>query len=135
MIPLLTICRSFRVIAHYEQERPSGVGHFSPSPWVKSTPPSIREAFSAFIQALAHFTHTHDGEARLESMIPDEAVLSIRRLDMARHLLAEAQVGCWHYVRGRAFFNRVSVTFELDPSQLPDIVRSLAAVIDDAEQS
>ncbi|MGZ3602440.1 MAG: hypothetical protein ACXWQ5_23055, partial [Ktedonobacterales bacterium] len=40
-IPLLNMRRSLRVMPHYEQERSSGVGHFSPSPWVKSTPPLI----------------------------------------------------------------------------------------------
>jgi hypothetical protein len=77
----------------------------------------------------------HGGEARLESRSPGEAVLSIRRLDAARHVLAEAQVARWQYVRDRPFLNRVSVTFELDPSQLPDVVQSLAAVVDEAEPS
>ena len=50
-------------------------------------------------------------------------------------VLAETPVARWHAVTDRAFLNRVSVTFEIDPSQLPDVVRSLAAVIAEAEPS
>ena len=51
-------------------------------------------------------------------------------MDSARHVLMEAQIARGHYLRGHYFENRVSVTFELDLSRLPDIVRSLVAVID-----
>lgn len=50
-------------------------------------------ASEAFIQALGQFSIAHEGEARLESMEDlgadslGEVVLSIRRLDLARHVL------------------------------------------------
>jgi hypothetical protein len=93
----------------------------------------FRDALGAFVRALEHFTVRHEGEARLESMSPEEAMLSIRPMDSARHVLVEAQIARGHYLRGQHVENRVCVTFELDPSRLPDIVRSLAAVIDDME--
>lgn len=95
----------------------------------------FRDDVATFVQALAAFTVAHEGEARLESMSPGEAVVSIRRLDAARHILVETQVSRWHYVGDRPFRNLISVAFELDPSQLPDVVRSLAAVIADAKPS
>ncbi len=95
----------------------------------------FRDAFVTFVQALAQYTVRHEGEARLESMSPGEAVLSIRQLDMARHVLAEAQVARGHYLRDHYFYDRVCVTFELDPSQLPDIMRRLEAVIAEAKPS
>lgn len=90
----------------------------------------FRDAFVAFIEALRNLSMTHEGEAKLESMSPGEAILSIRRLDIARHLLAEVQVARWHYIRDHPYLNRVVVTFEPDPMQLPDVVRSLAAVME-----
>jgi hypothetical protein len=93
----------------------------------------FRDAFAAFIEALEHFSRDHAGEARLESVNPGEAMLSIRPIDAARHVLAEAQVARGHYLRDHYYWDCISVAFELDPSQLPDIVRSLAAVIASAE--
>ena len=93
----------------------------------------FRNAFVSFIQALSQFADKHEGEAHLESMSPGEAVLSIRSLDIARHVLVEAQVARWHCIRSHPFLNRVSVAFELDPSLLPDVVRNLAAVIAEAK--
>lgn len=93
----------------------------------------FRDAFAAFIRALSQFTVDHDGEVRLESMSTDEALLSIRRLDAARHVLAEARVSRGRYLRDHYFLDRVSVTFELDPSQLPDAVRGFAALIGEME--
>lgn len=93
----------------------------------------FREAFVAFVQALREFTDAHQGEARLESMSPNEAALSIRRFDLAGHVVAEAQLSHGHFVRSRSVDNQVTVIFELDPSRLPDIVRALAAVIGGAE--
>ena len=113
----------------------------------------FRDAFTACVRALEHLTVRHGGEARLESMSPEEVTLSIRPMDSARHVLVEAQIARGHYLRGhylrghylrghylrghylRGHYseNRVCITFELDPSRLPDIVRSLAAVIDDLE--
>ena len=95
----------------------------------------FRTDFAAFIEALAAFTVAHEGEARLESISPGEAVVYIRRLDAAHHVLAEVQVSRWHYVRARGFRNQVSVAFELDPSQVPDVARNLAAVIAEAKPS
>lgn len=93
----------------------------------------FREAFVAFVQALREFTDAHQGEARLESMSPNEAALSIRRFDLAGHVVAEARLSHGHFVRSRSVDNQVSVTFELSPSRLPDIVHALEAVISDAE--
>jgi hypothetical protein len=95
----------------------------------------FREDFAAFVQALREFSVAHKGEARLESINPDEAVVSISRLDGAGHILVEAQVSRWQDVRDRSFRNLVSFAFELDPSQLPDVVRSLAAIIAEAQPS
>jgi hypothetical protein len=89
----------------------------------------FRDAFATFIEALEHFSRDHAGEARLESVNPGEAMLSIRPLDAARHVLAEAKVARGHYLRDHYYWDRVLVAFELDPSQLPDIVRSLTAII------
>ena len=95
----------------------------------------FRDKFATFVQARAEFTVAHEGEARLESMSPGEAIVSIRRLDAARHILAEVQVSRWHYVRGRLFRHLVSVMFEVDPSHRPEAVRSLAAVIAEGKPS
>ena len=95
----------------------------------------FRDDFAAFVQALRTFILAHKGEVRLESMSPGEAVVSISRLDAAGHILVEVQVSRWQYVRDRSFRNLVSVAFELDPSQLPDCVRSLAAVYAEAQPS
>lgn len=93
----------------------------------------FRDRFAAFIRALEDVTDGHEGEARLESMSPGEAILSVRRLGKDRCMLIEAQVARLHYVCDHGLYNRVSVGFELDESQLPDIVRRLAAVIAEAE--
>ncbi|HEX9056401.1 MAG TPA: hypothetical protein VF818_02625, partial [Ktedonobacterales bacterium] len=92
----------------------------------------FRDAFEEFVRALRKFTNDHDGDLRIESINPGEAMLSIRQLDPARHVLAEAQVARGHYLCDRYFYDRVCVTFELDPSQLPDIVRGLESVIAEA---
>lgn len=98
----------------------------------------FRDAFAAFIRSLEDIADEQEGEARLESMSPEEAILSIRpirRFGVTLCALVEVQVGRWHYVCDRQLFNRVSVAFELAPSLLPDVVRSLAAVITEAEPS
>jgi hypothetical protein len=46
----------------------------------------FRKDFAAFVQALREFSVAHKGEARLESMGPGEAVVSISRLDAAGHI-------------------------------------------------
>lgn len=89
----------------------------------------FQDEFAAFVQALRQFTRAHEGEARLESMSPKEAMVSVRRLDAAAHVLIEVQVARWLFHRNRSFLNSVSVAFELDPSQLPTAVDTLAAVI------
>lgn len=88
---------------------------------------------AAFVEALHHFCPRHEGEARLESMSPKEAVVSVRRWDAAGHVLVEAQVSRWLIRRGRGFSNSVSVAFELDPSQLPAAMEALAAVLAEVE--
>lgn len=95
----------------------------------------FRNDFAAFVQALRAFSVAHKGEARLESMSPGEAIVSISRLDAAGHILVEAQVSRWQYVGDRSFRNLVAVAFDLDPSQLADVVQSLAAVITEAQPS
>lgn len=95
----------------------------------------FRDEFAAFVQALRQFTRTHEGEARLESISPKEAMVSVCRLDAAAHVLVEAQVARWLFHRNRSFLNSVSVTFELDPSQLPAAVEALAAVIAEGQQA
>src|SRR5258708_34032272 len=82
----------------------------------------FRDAFVTFVQALAQFTVCHEGEARLESMSPGEAVLSIRQLDMARHVLAEAPVARGHSLPGHSFYDRVCGTFQLAPPPLPEFM-------------
>jgi hypothetical protein len=93
----------------------------------------FRDAFAAFVRALEQLVMRYEVEARLDSMSPEEVMLSIRPMESARHMLVEAQIAHGHYLSGHYFENRVCVTFELDPSRLPDIVRSLAAVIDDMD--
>ena len=95
----------------------------------------FRDTFAAFVRALKHLTVRHEGEARLDSMSPEDTMLSIRPLDSARHVLVEAQIARGHYLRSHYVESRVCVTFELDPSRLPDIVRCLAAVIDDMDMA
>jgi hypothetical protein len=95
----------------------------------------FRKDFVAFVQALREFSVAHKGTARLESMSPGEVVVSISRLDLAGHILVETQVSRWQYVGDRPFRNLVAVAFELDPSQLPDVVQNLAAVIAKAQPS
>lgn len=93
----------------------------------------FRGAFATFIQALEDVINEHEGEARLESMSPGEAILSIHHLGVTRGVVIEVQVARWHYVCDRQFLNRVSVAFELDSSQLPNVVSSLAVVIAEAK--
>jgi NAD(P)-dependent dehydrogenase (short-subunit alcohol dehydrogenase family) len=52
----------------------------------------FRDAFAAFVRALDHLIKRHEGDARLDSMSPEEVLLSIRSLDSARHVLVEAQI-------------------------------------------
>jgi hypothetical protein len=92
-----------------------------------------RTELAMFVRALAQFNVGHDGEARLEAIDPEVAVLSIRRLDMARHVLAEVMISCGHFLRDRYFFDRVTVTFELDPSQLLGFARQLAEIVGDED--
>jgi hypothetical protein len=47
----------------------------------------FRDRFAAFTQALGAFALERDGEVHIESMSPGEGVLTIRRLDLARHIL------------------------------------------------
>jgi len=93
----------------------------------------FRDAFVAFVQALRKFSDTHEDEAQLESMSPNEAALSIRHFDLARHVVVEAQLSYGHFIRVRSVDNQVAVIFELDPSRLPDVVHSLEAIISDPE--
>lgn len=102
-----------------------------------------KDEFAAFVQALQRFTRNHEGEARLESkwmstesiMSPEGAVVSVRRLDTAAHVLVEAQLSSSLLHRDRNFLNSVSVAFELDPSQLSATVEALAAVLAEGEPS
>lgn len=68
-------------------------------------------------------------------MSPQGAVVSVRRLDGAVHVLVEAQLSSRLLHRDRHFRNSVSVAFELDPSQLPATVEALAAVLAEGEPS
>lgn len=95
----------------------------------------FRKDFAAFVQALRAFSVAHKGEARLESMSPGEAIVSIGRLDAAGHVLVEAQISRWQYVGDRSFRKLVAVALELDPSQLAVVVQNLAAVISEAQPS
>ncbi len=100
-----------------------------------------KNEFAAFAQTLQQFTRNHEAEARLESkwmsaesaMSPEGVIVSIRRLDIAAHVLVEAQLSMWLLHRDRSFLNSVSVAFELEPSQLPSTVEALAAVLAEGE--
>jgi hypothetical protein len=83
------------------------------------------EAWSAFVRELDELERTRQGKASLEAISPDELLLVFRSLDRAGHMAVEGFVGV------RSGSHQMKLTFssiELDPTDLPRIVRELRAL-------
>jgi hypothetical protein len=79
------------------------------------------DAWHAFAQQLAILEERRQGEARVESMSPEELMLVVRSVDRAGHLGVEGQLATRTY--GTEVSMRFSV-FRFDPSQLAGFARA-----------
>lgn len=92
-----------------------------------------RDALDAMINALGRLAVTRGGEAKVESMSPGEAMLSVTTLDRAGHLLFSASLLKHAWIRGKQVERRASGSFEIDPTALDALIdglRALASGID-----
>lgn len=79
------------------------------------------DAWHAFAQQLAILEERRQGEARVESMSPEELMLIVRSVDRAGHLGVEGQLA------RRTYDTNVSLRFSVfrfDPSQLASFARA-----------
>jgi hypothetical protein len=88
--------------------------------------------FEQFVAGLEEFSKQQLGEVRLDTMSPGEGAIRIFQLDRARHVAIEVQVGHGHGVRSYYAVNRVSITWELEPSKLAEIVGAFRAELEQA---
>jgi len=68
------------------------------------------------------------GEARLQSMSPDEFELVVRVVDAPGHVWLEGQIGRLRYTGRRYDRLLVKFAFEIDPSALPVLMADLAGL-------
>jgi hypothetical protein len=88
------------------------------------------EALHQFLTKLEQLDQDRAGLASLTSMSPDEASVAFFSLDSAGHIAIKVDLKEYHYLSaGAPYFQAVSVTFEIDPSALPGIVKELAALV------
>ena len=77
----------------------------------------------AFVEALQGFERIRHGEARLGSATPGECVLHFGALDRLGHVAVSASLSRDTFVRDRADRQTLAVSFELDPTRLPEVLR------------
>ena len=88
------------------------------------------EELHQFLAKVRQLDQGRSGLATLTSMSPDEACISFFALDRSGHLAVKVDLKQYRYLTaGVSSFQAVSVTFEIDPSTFPGIVRELAAFV------
>lgn len=81
-----------------------------------------RAALDEFMQSMDSLERTRSGKAVLRSMSPDELVLCLRSRDSFGHLVTEISLQRHQYSGPTYWPTRVSGGFELEPSELPNVV-------------
>ncbi|HEX6779670.1 MAG TPA: hypothetical protein VF099_15800 [Ktedonobacterales bacterium] len=88
------------------------------------------EELHQFLAKVRQLDQDRSGLAMLTSMSPDEACIAFFALDRSGHLALKVDLKKDNYLTaGGPYFQAVSVTFEIDPSTLPGIVRELAVFV------
>jgi hypothetical protein len=86
--------------------------------------------FEQFVAGLEEFSKHQLGEVRVDTMRRGEGLIRIFQLDRARHVAIDVQVGHSHMVRNYYAVNGVSITWELEPSKLAEIVGAFRAELE-----
>ena len=77
----------------------------------------------AFVEGLVQLERNRCGEALLSSTSPDEFTLKLRSRDSLGHIVVEVVLQRHQYSGPTYWATKVSGGFELDPTELPVIVR------------
>jgi hypothetical protein len=87
-----------------------------------------RDEWAGFLEDLRELDRTRRGEALVRAMSPEEFQLAVFAADRAGHLAAEGWVGREYMARNGVVRDRVTASLEIDPSDLPALVRQFAAL-------
>lgn len=83
-----------------------------------------------FLTELVRLEQLREGSASLVSMSPDEAVLSLQTVDRAGHMIARLDLTRLVYGYYAGWLKqRLSITFEIDVSLLPGVLRQFEQLI------
>ena len=81
------------------------------------------DAMRAFCKALVALENARQGEAKLESISPDEFQLCVHAVSSGGHMAVAGATGYEIQREDAAFFHSVTFGFEFDPPQLMNAVK------------
>jgi hypothetical protein len=93
------------------------------SVWLEE--PVLRE----FIAALAEVAHNRTGSATLQSISPEEFVLTIAARDSQEHFVAQVLLARYQYSGPTSWRTSVCGGFELAPNALPSVLAGFQALL------
>jgi len=88
-----------------------------------------KDELKRFLLDLIKLEETREGEARLESMSPDEFWMEFRTIDRAGHMGVEVQLKRFQYSESKLWPRMVVGGFEFDVSTLPQLVREFKKLL------
>jgi hypothetical protein len=103
---------SYSIIAHY-----AGFHGSSGEVWI------FRDQADRFLNELTSLEQNRTGKAVLSSASSDQFYVEFFNLDRLGHIGVKANLPSYSLLHGESYQLLVSVTFEIDPTSLPSLLR------------